>query len=113
MKIRYLFIAFLVIFLIIQSACRKDPTYIWMIYDETLCSDPWGESAASICEKNTKIFQFFIDKDIFVHEIRFTYDGNSGLNSGCSETTGTRIWCQIKEKHISSLILQGFYQSGR
>lgn len=112
MKIEYLLIAFLAVFLLSQSACRKETVLVWMIYNETVCSDPWGDASLSNCDKNTNIFQYFIAKDIFVHEIRYTNDGTSGVNTGCSESTGTRIWCQIKEKHMSSLLSLGFQQSG-
>ena len=82
---------------------------IWMYYDETGCSDPWGVGSISEQEKKVNIENYLNGLNIDVFLIEISEDGVADNCFACYCKTGFIIKCKIKEEDVTTLLNDGFY----
>ena len=98
--------------------CEKIYNTAWVYYDETFGTNPWSSyiNVAVDTPENEKIKaveEYFKDKGIKIFKIEITKD-NPPINGilclvpHCE--TGYRVKCKIKEKDLSKMEKEGFYQ---
>ena len=92
--------------------CEKLYNTIWVYYDETDCFDSWGifKHNTPKDEKIKVIEEYFKDKGIKIFKIEITEDGTREICMACFCKTGYRIRCKIKERDLSKMEKEEFYQ---
>jgi hypothetical protein len=84
-------------------------------YKETFCTNPWS-SIINIGvdtpkdEKIKAVEEYFKDKAVKIFKIEIVEDGKREACDACHCKTGYRIKCKIKEKDLSKMEKEGFYQ---
>ena len=85
--------------------CDKIRNLQWVYYDQTGCADPWGVSY-----QESDVVEYFKQKGIKIYDIKFTNDGIVEYCYSCGCKTGYRINCKVKEKDISVMLSEVFYE---
>ena len=83
---------------------------VWVFYDETYCSDPWGVFNVVEQEKLNNIKNYLIDLNIEVLEIEISEENAPDDNFGCGNKSGFVIKCKINIEDLNQLIAEDFYQ---
>ena len=106
---RYSIIFFLICFYVF-TGCEKSGDTIWVYYDETYCSDPWGEVGTTDPERKEVIAEYLRSEGINIFRIEITGEGNQQVCLACHCTTGKLIKCEILENDFSKIKGLGFYR---
>lgn len=107
---KHLPINFFLLVFCIFSGCKKTQDTIWVYYDETYCSDPWGDIGTSDAERKEGIAKYLQGEGINIFRIEITNEGNEQFCYACHCTTGKFIKCEISEEDISEIKALGFYR---
>jgi len=92
------------------TGCEKLTNTTWVYYNETYCADVWGQNTVPEDEKKKTIKKHFKDKGIRIFKVEITADGTPDSCFSCGCKTGKRIKCKIKEKDVTAMKNEGFYQ---
>ena len=107
-KLANTFCFVIILFFLTTYGCEKENVTLWVVYDETACSDPWGAHAVSEEEKRKNITTYFAEKGGEILEVKFD-EGNVYLPCAmCVCTTGTAILCKIKRTNLNLFEEEGF-----
>lgn len=96
--------------LIVFSGCKKEEETTWVYYDETYCSDAWGQHNIAESEKKDNVKKYLETKGVKVLEIEILNDGIEDVCQVCNCKTGKRIKCKTTESDIKTIINAKFYQ---
>lgn len=92
------------------SSCEKTINTTWVYYDETYCSDPWGNSGVFEEEKKINVVKYFEEKNIKIYAIEVLYDGKKEECEACHCHSEIRIKCRVKKKNVKAMLNASFYQ---
>ena len=106
MKARFIYLILLVSCSF--TACQKDT--IWVYYDETYCSDKWGDSDVPDNKKIKNVKKYLKSKEISVFKIEISYTGAYEICQACTCKSGNVIKCKISETDLQKSINENFYK---
>jgi hypothetical protein len=94
---------------ILFSACKNDT--IWVYYDETFCSDQWGNSDISDKDKMKEVKKYLKSKQISVLKIEIIFDETPSIImcEACHCKSGKIIKCEINEEDLEKAFKENFY----
>jgi len=92
------------------NGCEKLVKTSWVYYDESYCADPWGNNSVQTDEKKENIETHFKDKGIKIFKVEILDDRTPESCFSCRCKTGNRIKCKIKERDVTEMENEGFYQ---
>lgn len=107
---KHLLIIFFLLGLCMITGCKKSQDTTWVYYDETYCSDPWGEIGATDGERKEGIAEYLQSEGLNIFRIEITNEGDEQFCYACHCTTGKLIKCEILEKDFSEIETLGFYR---
>ena len=90
--------------------CEKLVKTSWVYYDETYCSDPWGNADVDDAKKPDNVEKYFKGKKIRIFKVEILSDGMMDSCYSCGCKSGKRIRCKIKTKDKSEMKAVNFYE---
>jgi hypothetical protein len=100
-----------IICLLATSSCKKDKDTLWVYYDETFCSDAWGDSDELEPIKKNNIKAYLKNNNVEVFEIKFSkFFPEEGYCKSCGCRSGVRIESKIKARDLDKALSFRFYQ---
>ena len=92
-------------------SCEKIYNTTWVYYDETYCFDSWGTiENTPENEKIKAVEEYFKDKGVKIFKVEIAKDGTPEACDACHCKSGNRIKCKIKERDLSKMGKEGYYQ---
>jgi hypothetical protein len=99
------------VFATASFSCEKIYNTTWVYYDETRCADSWDTNENTPeNEKIKAVEEYFKDKGIKIFKIEIAKDGTPEACDACHCKSGNRTKCKIKERDLSKMEKEGFYQ---
>lgn len=93
-----------------MNSCEKIVDTTWVYYDETSCSDAWGNSTLADHAKEKALKEYLNDKNIKTFEVVSSKSKTPEACDACHCKTGVVFECKIRDKHLDKSILLEFYQ---
>lgn len=106
---------FIIIFLgmlFLNVCCSKDDVsneYVYALYSQTSCADPWGYSNNNE-ELAIKIKDYFEIQNIEIFDVEIDNKGTAQLCNACTCLSGMRIIVKVRIDDLNSVIEHGFQE---
>jgi hypothetical protein len=95
--------------LFILAGCGKNNKIAWVYYDETICADKWERTINNEKLKDN-IVAYFKNKGVKIYELEVFSDRTPDQCSDCVCKTGRRIKAKVKNKDVSDMKAENFYE---
>jgi hypothetical protein len=101
-----------IVLLTFVSSCKKENESTIFYWDETLCSDPWGQDSDDTEEERKEsIGNYLSDQKVNVENIEFEFDSTKEqFCEACHCTSGRIIVIEVSTKDKPKMKKLDFYQ---
>lgn len=104
-------ISIIALCLVAFNSCQKTKDKVLVYYDETFCSDAWGNNDVPEPLKKNNIEAYLKSNGVKVFQIKFsTFLPEEGFCRGCGCRSGGRIESKIAAQDLEKALLLRFYQ---